>query len=116
MKGRKSSNKSASLLTGNAFDFDNDGKLGIFEQAVETRFFQMMMEDDAPKKPEEPYCANVQIDYTPTVESSDTWQEKYRDTYLLSASLLDPDLYDTEEDYLQAVEEENVLDIEDIEE
>ena len=67
-------------IFGNMFDFNGDGDLDIFEQATEFDFLQKMMEDD---------------------DSDDGW----RDQYYGDEIGLDPDDYDTEEEYQEAAAE-----------
>ena len=76
-------------LFGGLFDFNGDGDLDIFEQATEFDFLQKMMEDDEKSDSHE------------ADDSDDGW----RDQYYGDEIGLDPDDYDTEEEYQEAAAE-----------
>ena len=76
-------------IFGNMFDFNGDGDLDIFEQATEFDFLQKMMEDDEKSDSHE------------DDDSDDGW----RDQYYGDEIGLDPDDYDTEEEYQEAAAE-----------
>ena len=75
-------------IFGNMFDFNGDGDLDIFEQATEFDFLQKMMEDDEKSDSHE------------DDDSDDGW----RDQYYGDEIGLDPDDYDTEEEYQEALD------------
>ena len=76
-------------IFGNMFDFNGDGDLDIFEQATEFDFLQKMMENDEKSDSHE------------ADDSDDGW----RDQYYGDEIGLDPDDYDTEEEYQEAAAE-----------
>lgn len=92
---------------GNMFDFNGDGDLDIFEQATEFAFLQKMMEDDEKEdSSEDTDDSDLSITLSISLGSGDDdSDEDWRDQYYGDEIGLDPDDYDTEEEYQEAVAE-----------
>ncbi len=98
-------------LFGNMFDFDNDGKLNSFEQAAELGFIADCMDEDEDNRSED-YLDTDDIfdpddyDYYDEDEYSEAFDEadySWRDTWYDNGFSIDPDLYETELEFLDAI-------------
>ena len=94
-------------IFGNMFDFNGDGDLDIFEQATEFAFLQKMMEDgEKDDSSEDTDDSDLSITLSISLGSGDDdAYEDWRDQYYGDEIGLDPDEYDTEEEYQEAVAE-----------
>ena len=94
-------------IFGNMFDFNGDGDLDIFEQATEFAFLQKMMEDEEKDdSSEDTDDSDLSITLSISLGSGDDdSDEDWRDQYYGDEIGLDPDDYDTEEEYQEAAAE-----------
>lgn len=95
-------------IFGNMFDFNRGGKLDIFEQAAEFSFIQKMMEADEEKEDssdDDDECdISITLDFSIGSGDDDT-DSDWRDRCYGDEIGIDPDDYDSEEEYLEAVDE-----------
>lgn len=94
-------------IFGNMFDFNGDGNLDAFEQATEFSFLQKMMEDDGKSDShEDDDDSGLHITLSISIGAGDDdSDEDWRDQYYSDEIGLDPDDYDTEEEYQEAAAE-----------
>ena len=94
-------------IFGNMFDFNGDGDLDIFEQATEFAFLQKMMEDEEKDdSSEDTDDSDLSITLSISLGSGDDDSDDgWRDQYYGDEIALDPDDYDTEEEYQEAAAE-----------
>ena len=94
-------------ILGNLFDFNGDGDLDILEQAAEFAFIQKMMEDDKKdERTEDTDDCGLSITLSISLGSGDDDpDEDWRDQYYGDEIGLEPDEYDTEDEYREAVAE-----------
>lgn len=94
-------------IFGNMFDFNGNGDLDIFEQAAEFAFLQKMMEDDEEAdSADDTDNSDLSITLSISLGSGDgDSDEDWRDQYYGDEIGLDPDDYDTEEEYQEAAAE-----------
>ena len=97
----------ANGIFGNMFDFNGDGKLDAFEQAAECDFLRRMMETDKDDDDiEEEDDGGIRISLSISLSTGDDEpEEDWRDPYYGDELGIDPDDYDTEEKYKEAVAE-----------
>lgn len=91
-------------IFGNMFDFNGNGDLDIFEQAAEFAFLQKMMEDDdkADSADDDDDGLSITLDFKIGTDD-DAAGEDWRDQYYGNEMNIDPDDYDSEEEYQEAV-------------
>ena len=86
-------------IFGNMFDFNSNGDLDVFEQAAEFAFLQEMMEDDSADEDKRSITLEFKLD------TDDEADEDWRDQYYGNDINIDPDDYDSEDEYRDAVAE-----------
>lgn len=94
-------------IFGNMFDFNGDGNPDAFEQATEFSFLQKMMEDDGKSDShEDDDDSGLHITLSISIGAGDDdSDEDWRDQCYSDEIGLDPDDYDTEEEYQEAAAE-----------
>lgn len=90
-------------LFGDMFDFDNDGKLNSFEQAAELGFISDCMDEDEDNRSEDYLDTDEFDDDDDYSEAFDEADYSWRDTWYDNGFGIDPDLYETELELLDAI-------------
>lgn len=84
-------------IFGNMFDLNGNGDLDTIEQAAEFAFFQAMIEDDDSTDDDDDDLS-ITLDLRRGADEGD-----WRDQYYGNEMNIDPDDYDSEEEYRDAV-------------
>ena len=89
-------------IFGKVFDFNGDGNLNAAEQAAEFAFLEELTKEES----EEDSGLSITVDIS--IGSDADEDDEWRDKYYGDDSGVEPDEYDTEEEYLEAVEEKRI--------
>lgn len=93
-------------IFGNMFDFNGDGDLNIFEKGAELAFLHAMMEEADKEDGAEDTDASSDISLSFQRGSGDSeTDEDWRCQYYGDEIGIDPDGFDSEDEYLEAVQE-----------
>ena len=92
-------------ILGKMFDFNGDGNLDAAEQAAEFAFLEELTKKDSEEDSDD---SGLSITIDISIGSDADEEDEWRDKYYGDDSGVEPDEYDTEEEYLEAVEEKRM--------
>lgn len=93
-------------IFGNMFDFNGDGDLNIFEKDAELAFLQKMMEEADKEDGAEDTDDGMGTTMSFSSDSGDSeTDEEWRYQYYCNEIGIDPNEFDSEDEYLEAVKE-----------
>lgn len=89
-------------ILGKLFDFNGDGEVDSIEQAAELTFLEELTKEESDDDSDE---AGLSITIDISLGSGGDEDDDWRDQYYGNEYYVEPDDFDTEEEYLAAVEE-----------